>query len=70
MIINFNFTRQNQHNEVEYFNSRGQIVKTYYLSELNSFVSERTSLVTQDEISDHIDENWVAVTQSFYNSKN
>lgn len=69
MIINFNFTRQNSNGEIEYFNSRGQSVKTYYLSQLNKWVQE-DNFISDDALNDYIDEHWLKVTQDFYNAMN
>ncbi len=67
MIINFNITRENQQGEVEYFNSRGQVVKTYPIQKLNDFVS----MFQSDEIiADFLDENWIRTTTNFYNEMN
>lgn len=38
MIINFQNTAQNSQAQVEFFNSRGQVVKSYPLSVLEGFV--------------------------------
>jgi len=38
MKIDFSYTAQNQQAEIEYYNVRGQIVKTYPLSELEKWV--------------------------------
>ncbi len=67
MIINFNITRENEQGEVEYFNSRGQVVKTYPIQKLNIYVS---GWIDIDSISDYIDNNWLSVTQAFYNAMN
>jgi len=70
MIINFNFTRQNSNGEIEYFNSRGQSVKTYSLSQLNKFVLDTTDLIDEEDVSNHLDDFWLSLTQDFYNAMN
>ena len=70
MIINFNFTRQNSNGQIEYFNSRGQSVKTYNLSQLNKFVLDTTDLIDEEDVSNHLDDFWLSVTQDFYNAMN
>jgi len=46
MIIKFSDTAQNSLNEIEYFNVRGQIVKTYQLNQLELWVIEQDLLNT------------------------
>jgi len=46
MIIDFSYTSQNSQNEIEYYNVRGQIVKTYQLSQLELWVLEQDLLNT------------------------
>lgn len=70
MIINFNFTRQNSNGEIEFFNSRGQVVKIYPLSDLKAFVSNLIGTKHDDQINDHLDDLWQSVTQDFYNAMN
>ena len=40
MIINFSYTAQNKFNEVEFYNTRGQVVRTYPLADLEDYVVE------------------------------
>jgi len=46
MKIDFSYTAQNSLNEIEYFNVRGQIVRTYQLSQLELWVIEQDLLNT------------------------
>ena len=69
MIINFNITRENNNGQVEYFNSRGQAVKTYELHELNEWTQNET-FVSDVFLTEYLDENWVDLTTRFYNAMN
>jgi len=70
MIINFNFTRQNQWGQIEYFNSRGLVVKIYQLQDLNKFLLDEKSFLDYESLPSYIDEHWTKVTQDFYNAMN
>lgn len=48
MIIDFTSTAQNSQNEIEFFNVRGQIIRTYQLSKLELWVLEQDLLNTGD----------------------
>jgi len=70
MIINFNFTRQNQWCQIEYFNSRGLVVKLYQLQDLNKFLLDEKSFLDHESLPSYIDLHWLSVTQDFYNAMN
>jgi len=46
MLIDFKHTSQNSQNQIEYYNVRGQVVKTYQLSQLELWVIEQDLLNT------------------------
>jgi len=87
--IDFTATAQNSKDLIEYFNDKGEVVKTYHISELDKYV-EKNALsiysvsangkigidpnIIEKEMDmgteAYIDENWLKVTQDFYNAMN
>ena len=87
--IDFTATAQNSKDFIEYFNDKGEVVKTYHISELDKYV-EKNALsiysvsangkigidpnIVEKEMDmgteQYIDQNWLSVTQDFYNSMN
>jgi len=87
--IDFTATAQNSKDLIEYFNDKGEVVKTYHISELDKYV-EKNALsiysvsangkigidpnIIEKEMDmgteAYIDQNWLKVTQDFYNAMN
>jgi len=69
MIINFNNTVENGYGEIEFLTVRGISVRKYPVSKLDKFVSNKYN-INEEDLTDYIDENWLSVTQDFYNAMN